>query len=185
MLLISKFDTTDINEKLEEYEDYIGQRLPEQLRKFIEKYNGGETQNTTFKSGNVSSDLKVFYGVGPVKASLDRVKPLEADGIRYLPFASDSFGNEIVMDLSSGAVSFWNHEEGGISRIADDLNGFIAICESSGINPKSLRSVEEREADLIKNGRGNIITDDLRNLWRAEIDKYSLLKQKLEEVKGF
>lgn len=43
-----------------------------------------------------------------------------------------------------------------------------------------MKSVEERENDLIKRGRGNIITEELRNMWRAEIAKNSLLK--LEEI---
>lgn len=40
--------------------------------------------------------------------------------------------------------------------------------------------MKEREAILLAKGRGNIITDDLRKMWQAEIDKYESIIQ--EEV---
>lgn len=179
-MLISKFGATDIKEKLDAYEDIIGKEIPSQIREFIERYNGGETPNTQFKCGSISSDLKAFYGLGKVKYSFDKVKPIEVKGIIYLPFACDSFGNELVIDLSSGIICFMDHEKNCITQLANDFRTFIKSCESKAINPSSMKSVEEREADLVKRGRGSIITDALKDMWRAEIDKYSDIKQ--EEV---
>ena len=48
------------------------------------------------------------------------------------------------------------------------------------ISEASRRSIKEREDALIAKGRGNIITDDLRKMWQAEIDKYGSMLQ--EEV---
>ena len=86
----------------------------------------------------------------------------------------------MIIDLQSGAVFFMNHEKDRLEQIANDLRGFIYICESKGISHESLKSVEEREQDLLKKGRGKIITDDLREMWKAEIEKYSLIR--LEKV---
>lgn len=179
-MLIVKFGAIDIQEQLEAYEDIIGKKIPNPLRKFLEKYNGGETPNTQFKIGNIASDIRAFYGLGKVKYSFDKIKLIENGGVDYLPFACDSFGNELVIDMLSGAICFMDHENNCIMRVADDFKAFIDACESKAINPASKKSVEEREADLIKKGRGNIITEALKNMWREEIEKYSGIIQ--EEV---
>lgn len=179
-MLIAKFGAIDIQEKLETYEDIIGSEIPKQLRRFLEKYNGGETPNTQFKSGNIASDIKAFYGLGKVRYSFDEIKPIVDKGVSYLPFARDSFGNELIIDLTSGEIYFMDHEKRCITHVGNDFKAFIDICESKAINPAFKKSVEEREADLIKKGRGNIITDALKNMWREEIAKYSAMVQ--EEV---
>ena len=48
------------------------------------------------------------------------------------------------------------------------------------ISEASRRSIKEREDALIAKGRDNIITDDLRKMWQAEIVKYGNMVQ--EEV---
>lgn len=179
-MLISKFGAADIEGLLEEYEDFIGEEIPDQLRLFLEKYNGGETPNTRFQCGGVSSDLKAFYGLGKVKYSLNHVTPLNLRGSSYLPFAFDSFGNQFVMDLILGTVLFLDHESGHMTQMANDLKSFVQVCESREVKCASVKSVEEREADLIKRGRKSVITDALRDLWRAEIERHSAMM--LEEV---
>jgi hypothetical protein len=54
------------------------------------------------------------------------------------------------------------------------------LCKSEKTNDASKRTIKEREDALIAKGRGNIITDDLRKMWQAEIDKYGNMTQ--EEV---
>ena len=68
-MLISKFGTIS-KDAISEYEDVHGIKLPEQYRYFIEKYNGGETPNTSFNLNGVSSDLKGKYGIGKIKFSI-------------------------------------------------------------------------------------------------------------------
>ena len=85
-----------------------------------------------------------------------------------------------MINLESGKIFFKNHENVIPEEVAEDLRSFIKNCESEGINPDSLKSVEEREQDLIKRGYGSIITPELRKMWRAEINKYSAVKE--EEV---
>lgn len=172
---ISKFGITNAEEIISVYEDAIGMRLPEELSLFIKKYNGGETPNTRFKCEQISSDVKGFYGFGNVKFSLDKVKPLEYYERKYLPIALDSFGNDIVMDLQTGEVVFSDHETGNLTVLCDDLRSFISICNSEPASSNAVKSVEQRERELIDRGRGNIITDTLRDMWRAEIDKYEAM----------
>lgn len=179
-MLISKFMEENIEKKLEIYEDIIGSALPEQLCSFLKNYNGGETPNTKFASNGVSSDIKAFYGLGNVKYSYNNLTPIEYKNTKYLPIAFDSFGNEILISLDEGEIFFRDHENDTVLKLAKDLKEFIACCISEGINPASKKSIQEREQDLIQKGRGNIITDALREMWQAEIDKYSSITQ--EEV---
>ncbi len=176
-MLISKYGGDDILEKIEMYEDVIGRDIPEKLRNFLKKYNGGDTPKTKFWCNHVSSDIKAFYGLGRVRYSYDDVKILQFEGCSYLPFGCDSFGNEIVMEMDSEEIYFKDHEAGNVRKISDTLENFIDSCESDLINSSSLKSVEERENELIKKGRASVITDALRDMWKAEIEKYSSIKQ--------
>ncbi len=63
-----------------------------------------------------------------------------------------------------------------MQKICRNLQSF----KSEKIKEASKRSIKEREEILIANGRGNIITDSLRQTWQAEIDKYQNMVQ--EEV---
>lgn len=179
-MLISKFGIIDADEKISAYEKSIGAKLPSQLTSFIRKYNGGETPNTKFRCANISSDVRAFFGLGDVKYSLDDIKPVQRGEIKYLPFALDSFGNNFVVNLQSGEVAFFDHESGEISPLLDDLKSFINICESKPLKP--VKSVEEREKELTERGLGSVITGELRNMWKAEIDKYSSMKLQIVQI---
>ena len=100
------------------------------------------------------------------------------------PIACDSFGNYIVIGLKdndAGKIYFCNHENGNrLEFLTENFNDFIGTCKSEKISEASRRSIKEREEALIAKGRGNIITDDLRKMWQAEIDKYGNMVQ--EEV---
>lgn len=170
-MLIAKFKSDDVKDKLNEYEDILGKKLPQQYKDFILKYNGGETPNTNYRVGHTSSDVKALYGLGSVKYSLDAVKLIEKNGISYLPVGCDSFGNELLLELSHGLVYFLNHENDSVEKIADSFKMFIDLCVSEEVNASSVKSVEQREAELIKKGRGNIITDALREMWKLEIER--------------
>ena len=178
-MLISKFGTIS-KDAISEFEDIIGITLPKQYRLFIEKYNGGETPNTSFDINGVCSDIKGFYGLGKVKYPLDSIQVKEIQGKCYLPIAIDSFGNNVLIDLNEGKIYFSDHEGDVIKKIANDLKEFFNKCESKVINKSSIKSVEERERDLVARGRGSIITDELRDMWRVEIRKYVEIYQ--EEV---
>ena len=178
-MLISKFDHAS-DEFIAEYEDTIENRLPSSYKTFLKKYNGGETPNTSFSTKDIGSDIKAFYGVGNVKYSLNLIKIISANGANFLPVAFDSFGNDVLIGLSDGIICFRNHETNTVAKIADDLKEFLDACTSKPISEKSIKSVEEREKDLIERGKGHVINEALRDMWRAEIKKYSSIS--LEEV---
>ena len=176
-MLISKFfaDGINISEELKAYSNEVNISFPDQLSAFLAAYNGGETPRTTFSCGGESSDVVAFYGLGDVKYSYSNVRPFEWEGKWYLPIAFDSFGNDIVISTLSGAVYFRDHETSRITQLTDDLRAFIQACTSKGIDPDTFKSIQEREQDLIRRGRGHMLTDALRNMWQAEIDKYSCM----------
>lgn len=183
-MLISKFLNCNVEEQVAEIEKRYEIILPIQYKFFLQKYNGGYTPKTKFKVGKVSSDVRGFFGIGDVKLSINDVELEEWIEKKIFPIACDSFGNYIVVGLNndnSGKIYLCDHEKGNKPEyITENLKDFIRCCKSEKISEASRRSIKEREDALIANGRGNIITDDLRKMWQAEIDKYGNMTQ--EEV---
>lgn len=183
-MLISKFSNCNVEEKVINLERQYEITLPAQYKNFLHKYNGGYTPDTKFKVGKISSDLRGFYGIGDVKLSLDNVELGEWLEKNVFPVACDSFGNYIVIGLNNddaGKIYFCDHEKGNKAEyITENLKKFIRCCKSEKISEDSRLSIKEREEALIARGRGSIITDDLRKMWQAEIDKYGSMVQ--EEV---
>ncbi len=183
-MLISKFSNDNVEEKFIDIERQYEIVLPIQYKNFLYKYNGGYTPKTKFKIGKLASDLRGFFGVGDVKLSLDNVELREWLEKSVFPLACDSFGNYIVIGLSNddaGKIYFCDHEKGNKAEyITANLKDFVGCCKSEKISEASRRSIKEREEALIAKGRGNIISDNLRNMWQAEIDKYESVIQ--EEV---
>lgn len=184
-MLISKFLNHDVNENIVNMEKKYNIKFPNQYKEFLCKYNGGYTPRTKFKVGKISSDIREFYGIGDAKLTLDEDELQLWIRKGVLPIASDSFGNYIVIGLNNdvnGKIFFCDHEQGNkLEYVAENLKSFIQHCRSKEINPASKLSIKEREEALIARGRGNVITDDLRKLWQAEIDKYKNMVQ--EEVR--
>lgn len=184
-MFISKFlNCDDIEEKIVDMEKRYEILLPTQYKIFMYKYNGGYTPKTKFKVGKISSDVRGFFGIGDVKLSFDTIELEEWLEKNVFPIACDSFGNYIVVGLcndDSGRVYFCDHEKGNKPEyITENLKDFVRCCKSEKISESSRRSIKEREDALIAKGRGNIITDELRKMWQAEIDKYGSMIQ--EEV---
>lgn len=183
-MLISKFPNCNVEEQVADLEKRYEIILPIQYKNFLHKYNGGYTPKTKFKVGKVSSDVRGFFGIGDIKLSLDMVVLEEWIEKKVFPIACDSFGNYIAIGLyndDSGKVYFCDHEKGNKPEyIKENLKDFIRCCKSEKISEASRRSIKEREDALIAIGRGDIITDDLRRLWQAEINKYNNMIQ--EEV---
>lgn len=183
-MLISKFADENVDEKVKELEEKYIISLPNQYKDFLCKYNGGYTPKTKFKVGEISSDIRGFYGVGNVKLSFDTIQIGEWIEKNLLPIAIDSFGNYLLIGLrndGNGKIFFCNHEAGNeVECIAENLKNFFKYCKSEKISETSKLSIKEREDALIARGRGAIITDALREMWQAEIEKYGNMIQ--EEV---
>ena len=65
-------------------------------------------------------------------------------------------------------------------KISDSFSRFLKKCKSNVINPRSRRTPEEREKELIEKGKSGNITDGLRKMWEHEYEKYKDMVQ--EEV---
>lgn len=180
MMLIAKFGGENLSEKLEQFSRSLNVEIPEPLRAFLKKYNGGETPKTQFRHGNRVFDVRAFYGLGQTKYPYSDASLIEAEGARYLPIAVDTFGNDFLIEIETGWILFKDHETGQIFPLANDLRAFVAACVSETIDSNAVKSIQQREQDLIQRGRGHVITDALRQMWQAEINKYSSLQQ--EEV---
>lgn len=184
MLLISKYltDNENVSKEITDMEKKHSITLSTEYKKFLCKYNGGDTPDTKFKVKRTSSDIRAFYGMGNVKYSLNEFDLNEWIGFNVFPIACDSFGNYIVIGLragKAGKIYFYDHEEGHkMIELADNLTKFFKCCKSQKIG--YILSIEEREQLLIKNGKEANITDSLRKAWQSEIDLYGDMVQ--EEV---
>lgn len=183
-MLIVKFGGQNIEDEIAQTEARYSIVFPQQYRDFLLRYNGGFTPRTKFRAKGVSSDLRGFYGFGPVglpvqQEQIDRWLPRD-----LFPIACDSFGNHILLSVAGdtyGALFFGDHEAGmAVTQVAKDLPAFLRLCKSDPIPEGARRSIEERRAALIARGRGHVITPALIELWQKEIDKYADMIQ--EEI---
>lgn len=167
-------------------DDYVkrkGYGLPKDYELFLRKYNGGNTPNTSVKTLNVSTDVRLFYGVGNnMPYSLDKVQVIDKNGSVFLPVAEDSFGNIFVLDITQNTgVYFVDHEKNReLEFLTDSFKHFLKLCESEPIKEASKKTPKERENLLISNGKAANITEGLRRMWQDEYDKYKGMIQ--EEV---
>ena len=184
-MLISKFDTTGIEEKVSRLQDRYGIILPQQYRNFLWKYNGGETPETTFRLARVSSDLTGFFGleVTDVYFQLEHYFHQEelaafvSEGI--FPIGKNSFGDLLFIGVQgelSGAILFRCHDRAkGLIKLADSFSDFTAKCKSKKLKP--CRSIEERLAGRKAAG---ILEDPppvALQEWQREIDRYKRTRQ--------
>lgn len=183
-MLISKFSCENIEEAINNIESEYGITLPHQYKIFLHKYNGGYTPKTKFEIGKTASDVRGFYGFGDVELSINNVDIGAFIVAEFFPIAKDSFGNTILIGVGKkdyGKIFFCDHEQGNsIEYVTEDLKQFVDCCKSDRISESAKRSIKEREDILIAKGKGNVITDELRKMWQAEIDKYGSMVQ--EEV---
>jgi cell wall assembly regulator SMI1 len=127
-------------EDLENFEKFLGTRLPEDYRNFLIEHNGGSPEEYLVCWPGSSEPCEVWndsLGLhnGPTYARLDSV----ANGLKdylpegVLPFASDPGGNHFCIGISgeyTGKIYFWDHEEPdskkSISLLSDSFSNFIA-----------------------------------------------------------
>lgn len=182
-MLISKYGNGSI-EQVEEFEKKYGISLDDYYRKFLIKYNGGDTPNTIFKKGKISETVRYLYGLNVEQNIEKNMKYYDWNKEESIPIGIDNFGNYYSIGISvnnNGIIYFCDHEKGfKKSKITDTFQVFIESLHSEIISELARSTVEEREARLIANGKAHNITDGLRNLWRKEYEKYKDMVQ--EEV---
>lgn len=182
-MLISKYGNgTEV--LVHEFECRYGIELDKEYRKFLVKYNGGDTPNTCVKGKGVSSDIRCFFGLNTEELIDDAMHSPVWQNKKCVPIGEDSFGNYYAIGTSEsekGYIFFCDHEkEFGMRKISDSFSQFLKKCKSSEINPRSRRTPEERETELTEKGKSGNITDGLRKMWEQEYEKYKDMVQ--EEV---
>ena len=180
MLLISKYGNGS-EQIINEFERKFVIELDEEYRKFLAKYNGGDTPNTEVKTKGFSSDLRYLFGINAEKNIEDYLPMPMWENSKCVPIGEDSYGNYYAIStegIEKGNIFFCNHEKGFNGfKISDSFNQFLRICKSSEINPRARRTPEEREADLTARGKAGNITDGLRKMWKQEYEKYKDMVQ--------
>lgn len=183
LLKIFKFDTTNVPEEIYEFENKYNIKLPQLYKNFLVKYNGGNTPKTSFKINGISSDIRAFYGYRNADRDYNFLLLTERDYLEsfiqdnYLPIATDSFGNQIVIGIgkdNEGKIFFFDSEISKYQYLTDSINDFF-----DKINSKKfvVRSIEERMQGLKDSGSIIEVDDGLISLWQSEIDKYFGRKQ--------
>ncbi len=185
-MLISKFGDGS-TELVDKFESKNGIELDEQYRFFLVNYNGGDTPKTTVRIKGISSDLRYLFGINTEQDIEDHMQLSLLENKRFIPIGEDTYGNYYFIGITEdnkGIVYFGNHEKGfELTEIADSFSKFLTICKSDPINPRSRRSPEEREAEIISNGKADNITDGLREMWKQEYEKYKDIIQEEVTVK--
>ena len=61
-MLISEYGN-GMTSQIEEFENKYGIKFDDEYRLFLVKYNGGDTPNTSFKSGKHSETVRCLFGI--------------------------------------------------------------------------------------------------------------------------
>lgn len=184
-MLISKFDTADIEEKITDLECQYKIVLPDQYKQFLYKYNGGETPETSFRLARVSSDVCGFFGLGVPNLYYqfehyfddDEISVFVSEGI--FPIGKNSFGDLLFISIQKehlGEILFQYHDRSkNLIKLTDSFSDFVSKCKSKKIKP--CRTIEERIAGRKAAG----ILDDPPPValqeWQKEIDRYKNIRQ--------
>jgi len=187
-MLISKFNNENIELDIQNFEEKYTIVMPQEYKKFLMKYNGGQTPKTKFKINQISSDLRGFFGLGEAEKNFSlNLFFADNDLQEYIsdeviPIAKNSYGDYIFTGVGkdkNGIIFFKYHDRlKRYLKVSDNLSSFVSRCKSEQIG--HVRSIEERRISMISKGREEFITADLISTWQAEIDKYTNINQ--EEV---
>ena len=186
MMLISKFDTTDIEIRVADFEREYGISFPEQYRAFMLRYNGGNTPKTKLRFDRKSYDLRALFGIDaeqyPLGRCYTRNTSDECIGRGFLPVGGDVFGNFFAIGIDNekrGKMYFLNHERNfAATLLCDSFNEFIAVGKSEKIG--HIPTIEERKQILKDNGNLHLFNPQMLAGWQAEIDRYKGIHQ--EEI---
>lgn len=184
-MLISKNKIQINDDIIEKFEKDNNLKLPESYKKFLLKYNGGETYKTEF--GNIT-DIKYMYGINTndiydLSNNLKyEIPETLLEKYNLLNIADNVLGDHIcirINDPNDDSVWFKYHDSPTKpKKIADSFIEFIQKCKSEEIG--HIRTIEERWEYVKKNGVEHKITPSIVKVWQKEIDRLSNLNQ--EEV---
>ena len=183
-MLISRFDTTNIEALISEYETKNNFAFPNQYREFLLKYNGGKTPKTKFKINRITSDLKGFYGLGNASEflnysifdSMGRIDDFLED--EMLPISSNVFGDYVTIGVgkdNNGKIFFFYHDrQNKYFELSEDFKTFVNKCKSEKIG--HVKTIEERLVAYIERWEEEP-SQTTRKAWQDEIDEKAAINQ--------
>jgi hypothetical protein len=166
-------------------------KLPEDYKRFLLKYNGGDTPETSIYLGKGrglgETDVRYFYSVAESDKSftwldgLDLLDEYLDDSL--LPIASDTFGNEFVIgvaDVNRGKVYFYDHElQKTTTELASTFTDFVGMCKTE--IKRGVRTFEMR-AQSYREKHGKDADEALQAIWRKQVPEAIELYRDMTEV---
>ena len=143
--------------QIEEVENYISLKFPNEYKQHLLRYNGGYCEPNVFSfdenghltNSNVDWFLAIYSGeYNNLKSYLDWYKIDEKRlPVNILPIAHDPGGNLICIDAADGKVYFWDHEKEVDYTVSDDsdYSNLCLIANSFNEFLAGLREDEDAE----------------------------------------
>ncbi|WP_412562683.1 SMI1/KNR4 family protein [Thalassobius sp. MITS945101] len=118
------------------FEESIGYRLPVSYRQYLLSSNGGKFENYFFHAISFGQSeihpIHVYFrlGAAPEFARLENMYPFsqfhDLDGFseefkKYLCFADNHYGDDLLMDLERGTIYFYRSDDDGDKDSFGDL----------------------------------------------------------------
>ena len=128
MNIVWKYKIDLADEKIfTEIEKERGVKIPDSIKKLVVEANAATPDKYNFMVGSVERVLGAVLSFNKNEADTDTVfTALEAvDDKDLFPFAIDSFGNYICLDLRNEEVVFWDHETGTTASTEKNMESFI------------------------------------------------------------
>lgn len=101
--------------------------LPEELKKLIIEANAATPEKYRFMVGTSEKVLGAILSFNKDEKEADTVYTAlnVIENVTIFPFAIDSFGNYICIDLETNEVVFWDHETDRITNTGRSLINLI------------------------------------------------------------
>ncbi|WP_338553176.1 SMI1/KNR4 family protein [Paenibacillus sp. KS-LC4] len=127
-------------EEINEFQQKLNLRLPEQYKNFLLESNGGDPSPSMFKISDEQGEgvLNIFYGIGDMYSNLEEYIDIYEGRLPlgFIPIGNDPSGNVICLGLNEKYYSniyFWDHEQesdnpddmSNMFFLANDLNEFL------------------------------------------------------------
>ncbi len=108
-----------------DFEQKNGVSFPSDLKKILEKYNGGRPSVKYFDtSSEKDKELKTLLSFNEEDIeTIYKHYPLDSSDDKLVPFASDPAGNYFV--VKDGKICLWNHENDKCIFLADTFSDFL------------------------------------------------------------
>ena len=104
------------------FEQALSLRLPDEVREFLLSCDAIVAMNVWngyWIGGTANLTRSVLREDFPSESLLCGRR------IHLAPIATDGGGNAFLIAIDDGSVCYWEHEEGGVSRVADSFTAFL------------------------------------------------------------